>query len=93
MANVLDNYQVTYLERGGTDWDTQSLALDNAPNVPQIGEGVVLSFGAGEKAYRIVDVWTVIPKHGGLEYGVYAFLEEVPFAQTPLPSWGQGYYG
>lgn len=94
MANVFERYQVTYLVKGGSDWDKESLTLENASNQPQIGEGIVLSLAddKGERAFRIVDVWTVVPKRGGLEYGVYAFIEEVPFDETPLPSWGQGHY-
>lgn len=92
MANVFDRYQVTYLVRGGSDWDRDALVVENAMNVPQIGEGVVLSLGEGERAFRIVDVWTVLPKRGALEYGVYAFIEPVAFSETPLQSWGPDYY-
>lgn len=92
MANVFDGYQVTYLIQGGHDWDDEAFTMENALNAPQIGEGVVLHMGGNERAFRIVDVWTITPKHGGLEYGVYAFVEEVPFARTPLQTWGQNYY-
>ncbi|WP_186316673.1 hypothetical protein [Microbacterium sp. BH-3-3-3] len=92
MTNVFDKFQVTYLLRGGSDVDEEMLTLENAPSVPQIGEGVFLSFGDGEKAFRIVDVWTIIPKRTPLTPGVYAFVEEVAISETPLVSWGQGYF-
>lgn len=92
MANVFDGYQVTYLLSGGGDWDREALTIENALNVPQIGEGVVLSLGGAERAFRIADVWTILTKRGGLDHGIYAFIEEVSFAGTPLQSWGQGYY-
>lgn len=92
MANVFEGYQVIYLVKDGSDWGTESLTMENALHPPQIGEGIVLSLGDGERAFRIVDVWTVLPKRGALTHGVYAFIEEVPFTATPLQSWGQGYY-
>lgn len=92
MTNVFDEFQVTYLVRGGSDVEKEMLTLENARSVPQIGEGVYLSFGHGERAFRIVDVWTVLPKRTPLTHGVYAFVEEVAISETPLGSWGQGYF-
>ncbi len=92
MANVFDGFQVTYLVHGGSDVEAEMLTVENAPSVPQIGEGILLSFGGGERAYRIVDVWTILPKCTPLVHGVHAFVQEVSFSETPLRSWGQGYF-
>ncbi len=92
MANVFDEYQVIYLPANAPgDWDNAPV-IENAMHPPRIGEGVVLSVDGAAHAYRIVDVWTVYPKHGGVEYGVYAVIEEVEFNETPLVGWDSSYY-
>lgn len=92
MADEFDEVQVTYLVRGGSDVDAEMLIMERAGRVPLIGEGVYLSFGDGERAFRVADVWTILPKRTPLTHGVYVFVEEIPVRETPLLSWMQGYF-
>lgn len=56
---------------------------------PMIGAGVELPDG---KRYRIVDVWNIKQKRGGLEYGVHAFVEPVTAETDRLGNLWPDYY-
>lgn len=77
-------YMITYHFPNG---DADQHEWEWTPAV--IGNGFVDSDG---RRYRIVDVWIVHEKHGGVEYGVHAILKAAGDDDQHLRALAPDYY-
>lgn len=79
-------YFVTYLTADQvTLWQDEE-----APIPPAVGQGIVSEDG---RRWRVRDVWVIGEKHGGLEYGTYAFVEPAVGEDDLLATVDPQYYG
>ncbi|GAA3705146.1 hypothetical protein GCM10023081_46640 [Arthrobacter ginkgonis] len=74
---------VRYIGDDGEEWDNEY-----TETTPAAGQFVF----RGAQAYRVAEVWDIQEKHGGVEYGLTAFLDSVDVMEHRLGKHVPVYY-